>query len=461
MFEKQVYVERRKSLREKVGSGLILLPGNSPSPFNYSSNTYSFRQDSTFLYFFGIDTPDLVGVIDIDEGKDFLFGADPTMEDTVWMGPQPTIAERAREIGVAYSGTMAQLEEKVSAATKNRTVHFLPTYRSENLVRLTSLLGLPLQATQNSFSKHLIRSVISLRSIKSSLEIDEIEKGLLVTHEAYAAIFATAKPGIHEREVVGQIDKVLGSHGRQYAYPLILSVHGEILHNHHHDQVMKKHDLLLVDCGAESLSHYASDITRTFPIGGKYTPEQRDVYQLVLKAQLDSIQSVRPGKSYREVHMQAATIIASGLKDMGLMRGDVASAVEQGAHALFFPHGLGHMLGLDVHDMEGLGEDFVGYDETVQRSQQFGTAYLRLAKKLQVGNVLTVEPGIYFIPALIDKWKAEKLASEFINFDKLNPFRNAGGIRIEDDVLVTEQGSRVLGKPIPKTVEEMESLMAS
>jgi Xaa-Pro aminopeptidase len=460
VFEKSIYAGRRKRLAEKLDAGLILLPGNVESSMNYPANQYPFRQDGAFLYFFGSGGSGLTGLMDLDEGKEFLYGTDLTLEDVVWMGSHPSVAEMAASSGVEATGTPQQLTEKIAAAqSKGRPIHFLPPYRGETILEMQSLLSLPASAIAARASLELIRAVIALRSVKSGEEIAEIENALDTTHAAYSAIVRAARPGVTEGEIVGAIEAVMESHGRRSAYPIILSTHGEILHNTGHGNTLKHGDLLLVDCGAQSPEGYASDITRTYPIGGKFSPRQKDVYQLVFETQSEAIQSIRPGVPYKEIHLRAAATVASGLKDMGLMKGDVEAAVENGAHALFFPHGLGHMLGLDVHDMEGLGEDHVGYDETVSRSGQFGLAYLRLAKKLQAGYVLTVEPGIYFIPALIDRWKSENKLADFIDYGRLEEFRDARGIRIEDDVLVTGTGARVLGKPIPKTSEEVESLM--
>jgi len=462
MFSSRVSADRRRKLRENLSSGLVLFLGNDESPINYPANQYPFRQDSSFLYFFGHNKPGLAGLIDLDSGKDCLYGDNLTLEDVVWMGAQPTIQEMAHDVGVDETNSSSQLKEKIrQALSLKRPIHFLPPYRGNSKLRLAGLLDLSVAEMNLHASLELIRAVVALRSLKSNEEIEEIENALAVTHAAYAAIARSAKPGVSENAIVGKIQDAVASHGRRFAYPIILSAHGETLHNLDHGNVLKAKDILLVDCGSESLEGYASDITRTFPVGGKFTPEQRDVYQIVWKTQTEAIAAIKPGVPYREIHLKAASVIASGLKEMGLMRGDTQAAVESGAHALFFPHGLGHMLGLDVHDMEGLGEDHVGYDETVQRSTQFGLGYLRLAKKLQTGNVLTVEPGIYFIPPLIDQWKAENKFSEFIDYSRVEKFRDARGTRIEDDVLVTENGFRMLGKPIPRTVEEIEAAMST
>jgi Xaa-Pro aminopeptidase len=460
MFDAKTYATRRNLLRKNVKNGLILLPGNGESAMNYSANTYPFRQDSTFLYFFGIDKPDFAGVIDVDEDKDYVFGTDFTIDDIIWMGPQPSIKELAGEVGVQHTGDPAEMKELIGkAAAAGRQIHFLPPYRAETQVKLAELLNISNEKAKQDFSLELIKAVVKLREIKSDEEVAEFEKALDISSDMYAMIMKMAKPGIYEREVTGKIEGIAGSYGGLISFPVILSIHGETLHNHHHGNKMKKHDLLVADSGAESPNHYASDITRTFPVGGKFTPEQKDVYQVVLESQMTAIKAIEPGKKNKKIHLQTAAVIAQGMKDMKLMKGDPEAAVREGAHALFFPHGLGHMIGLDVHDMENLGENYVGYDETVVRSTQFGLAYLRLAKELKPGFVLTVEPGIYFIPALIDQWKAENKFSDFINYEQVEKFKNFGGIRIEDDVLVTIDSHRVLGKAIPKTIEEIEDIM--
>ncbi len=460
MFNSKVYVERRKLLKKQVKSGVLLFPGNVESPMNYAGNTYHFRQDSSFLYYFGLDKPGFTGFIDVEENKDYLFGEDFTIDDIIWMGPQPTVKDLGAQVGVKETGSPTQLAEKIETAiTAGRKVHFLPPYRAENMLQLEKLLAITSSKLKQYASVDLIKAVVAQRELKSAEEVAEIENALGISGEMYTIVMQLAMPGAYEREISGKIEGLAGMHGSQISFPVILSIHGETLHNHYHGNQLAKDQLLVADSGVESPLHYASDITRTFPVGGTFTPRQLPVYQLVLKAQMAAIEAIKPGISYKEIHLQTAKIIASGLKDIGLMKGNMDDAVNVGAHALFFPHGLGHQMGLDVHDMEALGENYVGYDETVQRSTQFGLAYLRMAKKLRTGHVITVEPGIYFIPALIDLWKGEKKYTDFINYNLLEEYRAFGGIRIEDDVLVTEKGYRVLGKPIPKEVEEIEALM--
>ncbi len=462
MFKPEIYTQRRGRLREQVESGLILLLGNEESPMNYPANTFHFRQDSTFLYFFGLDFPLLAGVIDVDEDRDIVFGDDVSLEDIIWMGYQPSLKERAMGAGVKEALPSNKLGEIIKQAVqKRKKVHFLPPYQPETKLKLTSLLDFDSEKIRDTASVELIKAVIEQRSIKIKEEIDEMERAHSAAYDMHTTAMRMAKPGVFEREIAGRIEGIALTAGGNIAFPVILTVNGQILHNHFHGNILKEGHLLVNDSGAESELHYASDITRTIPVGGKFTQKQKEVYEIVLRTQESSIQSIRPDIKYRDIHLKAAKVIASGLKDLDLMKGDVDEAVKKGAHALFFPHGLGHMIGLDVHDMENLGEDYVGYDEKTKRNDQFGIAYLRLAKELQSGHVLTVEPGIYFIPALIDKWKAEKKHTEFINYTKLEDYRDFGGIRIEDNVLVLEDGHRILGKSIPKKVDDLEEIIGT
>lgn len=461
MFETSVYTSRRKKLRQLMQNGLVLIMGNQDSPMSYPSNAYRFRQDSSFLYFFGLNLPGLAGVIDLDEGKDMLFGDDVTLEDIIWMGHLPSLKENGAKVGVNTAFPYAELEKVLSEArTKGRPIHFLPPYRAERTIELERLLGIPHADIKNHVSEQLIKAVVKLRLVKDEFEIAEIENYLsTATYDMHMAVMHMAKPGIVERSIAGYIEGISLSYGGTVCYPVILTSHGETMHIHSHDNVLKNGDLLLTDAGAETPMGYATDITRTIPVGGKYSQKQKDIYNVVLAGQLGAIAAIKAGVRYMDVHFTASKIIAQGLKDLGLMKGDIDQAVQQGAHALFFSHGIGHSLGLDVHDMEDLGEDYVGYDEKTHRSNIFGTAYLRIGKELEAGNIVTVEPGVYFIPALIDRWEAEKKFTEFINYDKVDEYRDFGGIRTEDNVLATPDGHRILGKPIPKTVEEVEETM--
>lgn len=461
MFNPEVYTERRNALRKLIPSGIILLPGNSEAAYNYVANTYSFRQDSNFSYFFGLENPDFAGIIDVDNDIDYIFGNDFEIDDIIWMGPQPKVVDLAVKVGVKNTAPLSELPVFINnAIQKRRPVHFAPTYRAETTLQISSLLGLNPLRISDYVSMPLIHGIVKLRSIKSELEIAEIEKAVAIAWNMFTTGMRMAYPGRKEQEIVGAMEGISVAQGRPVSFPIILSVNGHILHNHHHENILSEGRMMVMDAGAETSLNYSSDITRTVPVGGKFNQKQREIYEIVLNANLNSIAATKPGVFYRDCHMVAAETIASGLKDLGLMKGDVKEAVAAGAHALFFPHGLGHMLGMDVHDMEGLGQIHVGYDNEIQPSKQFGTAYLRLGRRLQPGFAITNEPGIYFIPELIDIWKSEKKYQEFLNYDKIEEYRTFGGIRIEDDILVTNDGQRVLGKPIPKTVAEVEATMA-
>ena len=460
MFSEKVYSNRRTNLKNQISSGLILFPGNTEASFNYPANTYHFRQDSDFLYFFGLDHPDFAAVIDVDSGEEYIFGNDVDMDDIIWMGPQPTIRDMAAKVGVDKTRPLVKLDEFITAGlSRGRKIHYLPPYRGENIVKIGDLLKIAPSEVKGQASEELIKAVVKLRIIKDEGEIEEIEKAIEIAYHMHTTAMKMAKPGVVEREIAGAIAGIASSMGEGISFPIILSINGQTLHNHYHGNVLKKGRMMVTDAGAESLLHYASDITRTVPVGGKFDPRQKEIYEIVLKANTETTKHVKPGKSNRSIHLFGAEIIAQGLNDLGFMKGNIQEAVQQGAHALFFPHGLGHHMGLDVHDMEGLGENIVGYDEETKRSDQFGLAFLRFGKKYEPGHVFTIEPGIYFIPALIDQWKAENKFSDFINYEKVETHKDFGGIRIEDDILVTDDGYRVLGRPIPKTVTEIEDIM--
>lgn len=461
MFKADVYTNRRNSLRRTVKTGIALFPGNVDSPMNYPANTYHFRQDSDFLYFFGLDLQGLFGVMDLDSGTDYIFGNDISLGDIIWMGPQPTIKELASRSGVTHTAPVAKLEEFIKeAATKGRKIHFLPPYRAENKMLLGSLLKENPCQMKSKASEDLIKGVVALRSIKEPWEIEEIEKAVGIAYEMQVTAMKMCKPGVTEQEIFGRIEGLALSLGKGPAFPIILSINGQTLHNHAHHNTLKVGRMMVTDCGAETHMSYSSDITRTTPVGGKFSPRQKDVYEVVLKANVEAIKACGPGKSNRDIHLHACKVIATGMKELGLMKGDIDAAVKAGAHALFMPHGLGHMMGMDVHDMESLGENFIGYNEEVKRSTQFGLGFLRFALPYKPGHVFTIEPGCYFIPELIDQWKSEKLHSDFINYGEVEKYKDFGGARIEDDLLITETGHKLLGKPIPKTVSEIEETCA-
>jgi Xaa-Pro aminopeptidase len=459
MFKSEVYTKRREELRKKQKSGIALFIGNTESPMNYPDNTYHFRQDSDFLYFFGLDLPGLTGMMDLDSGKDRIFGNDIDMDDIIWMGPQPTVRELAQKCGISETAPVSKLGDTIKdALSKKRKIHFLPPYRGETKMTLGILLKENPCQMKTLASVDLIKAVISMRSIKEKVEIDEIEKAADIAYEMHVTAMKMCKHGVKEQDIFGMIEGIALAKGGGTSFPIILSINGQTLHNHSHGNILTKGRMMVTDAGAETNLHYASDITRTTPVGGKFNEKQKDIYEIVLKANTDAIKATKPGISNRDLHFMACKIIATEMKSLGLMKGDVDEAVAAGAHALFMPHGLGHMMGLDVHDMEGLGENYIGYNDEVKRSEQFGTAFLRFALPYKPGHVFTVEPGCYFIPELIEKWKAEGKFKEFINYNKIDTYMSIGGIRIEDNVLITDKGHKVLGKAIPKTVKEVESV---
>jgi Xaa-Pro aminopeptidase len=459
MFAADVYIERRKRLRNDIQSGMILFLGNEESPVNFADNQYPFRQDSSFLYFFGLDCPGLAAVIDVDKGTECMFGDDLTVDDIVWTGPQPTLKEKCCKAGISETAGLDRLPDVLNKAIKQgREIHFLPQYRPENVLKIQQLLGIHPSDITGHVSESLIRAVVAQRSIKNEKEVEQIEAALDISYEMQTLAMRMTKPGVYERQVASAMEAVVLSHGSVLSFPTIFSIHGETLHNHNYDNQMQAGDMAVNDSGAESLFHYASDITRTIPVSGKFSQKQKEIYSIVLNAQEKAIAEVKPSVEFRDIHLLACKVLASGLKDLGLMKGDIEQAVQAGAHTLFFQCGLGHMLGLDVHDMEGLGEEFVGYTDTIKRNPEFGFKSLRLAKALEPGFVITIEPGIYFIPELIDRWKAEQKNSQYINYKMAEAYRDFGGIRIEDDVLVTQTGHRVLGRKVPKTIFEVEDI---
>jgi Xaa-Pro aminopeptidase len=459
MFTRETYMQRRLRLCKQLKGGLVLLLGNHEAPMNYAGNTYRFRQDSSFLYFFGLDEPGLAAVIDLDAGTETLFGDDATMDDIVWMGPQLTLRKKAGQVGVKSVSPFGKLSETVrQAMKKGRTIHFLPPYRSFNKILLHDLTGIAPAAQKENASVALIKAVVALRIKKEECEIAEIEKACKVGYDMHVAAMRTCCPCIDERTIAGIVEGIAVTRGYMPSFPIILSQNGETLHNHDHSQTLTDGRLLVIDAGAETASHYASDFTRTLPSGGRFTSKQKEIYNIVLEANNYAISAAKPGVTYQNIHLEAAKIITRGLQAVGLMKGDVDESMAAGAHALFFPHGLGHQMGLDVHDMEDLGENYVGYDNHTQRSEQFGLGALRMGRTLHAGYCVTVEPGIYFIPALIKQWQQEKKCQQFIHYPRLAKYLGFGGIRIEDDILVTRTGYRLLGKKrIPVTVEEVES----
>lgn len=462
MFNKNTYVERRKKLANDVKDGLILILGNTDSAFNYIANIYTFRQDSSFRYFFEYNLADLAGVIDANSGEDYLFGDDVEIDDIIWTGEVASIRERADVIGVKHSGSRQDLKNLLETAIlQSRQIHFLPPYRAENRITLSSLLHIKKDHVEKFASLELRKAIVKQRSIKSLEEIVEIEKAVGTAYEMHTTMMRMAKDlSTYEYQIAGKMEGIALAGGGPVSFPIILTTHGEILHGHDHSLQLKEGRMLVSDAGCETPSGYCSDITRTVPCGGKFNERQRGVYETVLNANLAAQAAIRPGVEYKTIHLLAVKTLGEGLKSIGLMKGDIDAAVAEGAMGLFMPHGLGHMMGMDVHDMENFDETIVGYDEKTSRSTQFGLKSLRLGRTLEDGMVITNEPGCYFIPALIDKFRAENKFKDFVNYDMLETYKDFGGIRLEDDILVTDKSSRVLGKPIPKTVKEIEEIMA-
>ena len=459
MFSADIYIHRRQRLKADVRSGLILFLGNRQSPINAPDNCHFFRQDSSFLYFWGIDLPDLAAVLDVEADTETMFGDDRSLDDVIWSGPQPSLLERCQGIGVDRCASSGQLHAIVSAAIKRkRPIHFLPPYRMDQTMQLADLCGMDPLTVAGNPSASFIRSVIRQRSVKSEAELAQIEAALVINAGMQTTAMRMTAPGRYEREVVGKIEGLAyGQSGRKPPFRTIFSTHGQTLHNHSHDNRMRAGDLAICDCGAESPMGYASDTTRTIPVGGRFTSRQKEIYEVVQGMQADALAAMKPGIPFKDVHRIAARRLSSDFRDLGLMHGNVDRAVQTGAYALFFPHGLGHMLGLDVHDMACLGEDEVGYTDDIRRDSRFGINRLRLAKPLAPGFVVTVEPGIYFIPQLIQQWRGENRFSDLIDYGKLESYLDFGGVRIEDDVRVTSTGAAVLGPPIPKTPAAVES----
>ena len=459
MFAKETYIERRRVLKQTVGSGLLLFLGNTEIGRNYADNIYHFRQDSTFLYYFASDYAGLAAIIDIDEDKEIIFGDELTIDDIVWTGVQPTIKEKCERVGITETMPMAQLATYLkNAQAKGQTIHFLPTYRGEQKVWLQELLGITPAAQQAAVSMKFVKAVINQRNYKSAEEIVQIEEAIDVSVDMHCAAMRAVRPGMTESQIAAIVHAEAAKHNFDLSFPIIATANGQTLHNHAYGTTpLKEGQMFLLDTGCENAMHYAGDLTTTMPVGKHFTEQQRTVCNILRRAHLAAVDAIKPGVEFRNVHNIVLTEIAKGMTDLGLMKGNPEEAAMAGAACMFLPHGLGHMMGLDVHDMENLGEVNVGYEEGRTKSTQFGFKSLRLARALEPGFVFTVEPGIYFIPDLIDKWRAEKQFTDFICYDKLDSWRNFGGIRNEEDYYVFEGGSRRLGKYKPMAPEEIEA----
>jgi len=459
MFSAKTYVARRETLCTKIGGGLILLPGNQLSPSNYPNNAYSYRQDSTFLYYFGLNIPSLVGVLDADTGEEMLFGDDPTVEDIIWTGPQPTLRELGAEAGIAKTFPLAGLAARLREAIRSgRRIHYLPPYRGETKLQLSELLGIAPAQLHDYKSVDLMLAVAEMREAKSDEEVEELERAFHIGYAMHTLAMKMCRPGIVEREIAGAMEGVAKSMGAGVSFASIVSQHGETLHNIRTDGVLEAGRLLLVDAGGETVDNYCSDHTRTYPVNGKFTPKQREIYEIVLAAHDRVAGIVEPGMMYAEIHNAAYLTLAEGLKDAGLIKGSAEDAVAAGAMTLFMPHGLGHGIGMDVHDCEAMGERSFDFSSIADRAAVSGTCIYRAAWRVRPRTVMSDEPGIYFIPALIDKCRAEGLYAGIVDYAALDAYRDFGGIRIEDDLLVTETGCRIIGdKKIPVTVDELEA----
>lgn len=463
MFSKETYIRRRETLKKTVGSGLILLPGNNELPYNYPGNTFPFRQDSTFLYFVGIDEPGLSAVLDCDSGAEYLFGDDLTIDDIIWNGATPSMSDKASLSGIGNARQMKELRGLLSSYKGK--IHFINPYQGGIALLLSDLLNVPASQLKERQSIELIKAIVSMRIVKDMEEIVEIGKAVVATTKMHLRAMAFVGEnwgygdGATERDVVAEISKVALSKGYYHSFPPIVTMHGEVFHSHGYHNKLEEGGLLLVDAGAESLEHYAGDMTRTMPVSGKFSTRQREIYDIVAEANYAVIDNASPRVTWLDMHNLAASVIAAGLRDLGLMKGNIDDIVATGAYALFFPHGIGHLMGLDVHDMENYGEDLVGYNDTVKRSTIFGPNCLRYALDLRENMVLTDEPGIYFIPQLIDQWRAQGKFADFINYDAVEKYKGFGGIRIEDDIRITDDGCSAFDCHLPKAAPDVEDVI--
>lgn len=456
MFAKETYMARRAKLKQTIGSGLLLFLGNDESGMNYADNTYHFRQDSTFLYFFGLPYAGLSAIIDIDNDKEIIFGDELSIDSIVWMGTQPTLKEKSELAGIAEVRPFKEIETYLKTAQqKKQTIHYLPTYRPEHQIKLQEWLGIYPGKEQPSES--FIYGVVNQRNYKSDEEIAEIEKACIVTADMHLAAMRMVRPGIREAEVAAAVEHAAKVNNYELSFPIIATINGQTLHNHYHGNMIKSGDMLLLDAGAETEMGYAGDMSSTIPADAKFTSRQKEIYDIQVASHEAAVAALRPGIPFEDVYDLSLRVIMDGLKELGFVKGDTTEAVKAGAAALFMPCGLGHMMGLDVHDMENLGEVYVGYNGRA-KSTQFGRKSLRLGRELEPGFVLTIEPGIYFIPELIDLWRSENKFKEFIDYDKVETYKDFSGIRNEEDYLITENGARLLGKKIPLHSEEVEAI---
>lgn len=462
MFSPNTYIARRQRLKQLMRGGLLLIMGHNDAPANYPGNVYTHRQDSSFLYYFGLERTGLVGVIDVDDDMEYVLGDDIDINDIVWFGYVPSVNELAASVGVSHSAPMSQLAALVSAAiAKGQPVHYLPPCRHDLMIQLGDLLGIhPLQVRERA-SIPFIKAVVQMRAVKSDDEIAEIERAMAIGYQMHTTAMRACRPGVTEKHIAGLIEGMAASQGAKVSFQSILSMHGEIQHGMPSPRPLEEGRLMLCDAGAESLGFYCSDNTRVTPISGRFTQRQLEIYTIVEACHDLVLRQARPGMKWLDMHLDVCRLMTDMLKQVGLMKGDTEEAVQAGAHAMFMPHGLGHMMGMDVHDMEGLGQVYVGFDDEVRPSEQFGLNCLRCGRRLQPGFVMTDEPGIYFIPHLIDLWRSQGLHEQFINYPLLETYKDFGGIRIEDDILITPDGNRLLGKDvIPYHPQDVEAFIA-
>ncbi len=460
MFSLKTYSERRKKITRQFDDGILFFMGNNESSMNYADNTYHFRQDSSFLYFFGLDLPNLAAFIDCHSGTEYIIGDDLTMDMIVWMGTHPKIKTQAEKVGVKKVLSWKEAEDYFQNV-KSKKIRILPQYRADNLIKISKLFQTSIDEVKNNVSVSFIKAVANLRNYKSKEEIEEINKAVSISADMHIAAMKFAKPGMKEYEVAAKIMEVAKSNNASLSFPIICTVNGQTLHNHYHGNELKTGQMLLIDAGAETAMHYAGDLSHTFPVDKKFTEQQKLIYQIALDAHNEAVNKLTPGVKMLDVHFAACRKIAEGLKNIGLMKGNLEEAVNLGAHALFFPCGTGHMMGLDVHDMENFGEQYVGYTDQLKKEKNlFGLKSLRLGRELEPGFVLTIEPGIYFIPELINMWKAENKFSDFINYSEVEKFKDFSGCRSEEDFLITESGHRLLGKEVPKEINLVEAMRA-
>lgn len=450
-----MFIERREKLRKKFKSGVILIPGNGESPINYRDNCYEFIQDSTFLYYFGLNQPNFIGVIDIDKGEDIVFGTELTMDDIIWMGNQEGFSSQLKKYGVENFRDISELKEYL----KGRDVLYTNQYRAENRECIATLLNMDYFEVEKKFSLNLVKAIIEQRSIKTEYEVKEIEKAVNITRQMHLTAMRKAKAGMKIYQLVAEIEKIAKESKATTSFKTICTTKGQVLHNNLYDDELKNGDLILLDCGAKIESGYCGDMTTVFPVSGNFTENQKNIYNILIKMFNKAEEIIAPGIYYRDIHLEVCKVLLKEFKKIEILRGNIEEMLEKGVYGVFLPHGLGHMMGLDVHDMENFGEDLVGYDDSIKRSKIFGLSALRMAKKLEKGHIVTVEPGIYFIPELIEKWRKEERFKEYIDYEKLESYQYFGGMRYEGDFLITNNSGVRLGEKMPKTYEEVENIM--